>query len=436
MENADVWLLSLDEFGYMHEQLQNCITKGETAKCEFPGLNSATITITPVFLSQFASNMTVVFAARHTKENLSDPNSEYYKFIEKSAAWSISQEKAENLVKLTKTSANLMLDKYSESFKADFAQYYGEEEGHTATETQELAKSVANWTFSQEAIETVGKHEILLAYSWNSKASRRVQITFTAPKKPKNEPHILYSLPFDASLRELNSESRDYGVGISGNGSDQFYLTANAAKRVNALGAGSKQFSFQYNKSNTADSQKGRIINLTGENIQFSPTTPYSISMTVAGTNNAVLFNFSEPTLNGTIQWDRLIEGKGSENKVCQNGKGDTQYSLLQQNGKGMIFLSESVGSTALELVCSPKGANAELKQGTLFWSNANATQTANTAKQTRGSLGLSPQPNANKPFNLKDLAEAIKNNAVCVSVTTNSLVLAWNPDYFLRGGQ
>jgi hypothetical protein len=449
-EKNKQFAMTLNEFGYMHEKIRKCIADGKTTDCDFASLTGETTqAITLNFLSQFASNLAVKYAARHTKENLENPDSTYYQFIEKNAGWNIPAETATKLEELSKSTFNLMQDNYSESFRNDFADYYGEQEGIGRAESQskEIAKKVKKWSFKSSSVNSkpllqsfveVGRYETQINYSWNPTATQPVQVSFVSKKLDSDAP-LQYRLPFDASLEEVPNELRDYGIAVIGTGSENLVLSARNNQAITPLSNSSQPFQLEYNRNQTPESKQGRILAWSNYKVSFSPTIPYAITMNVSGNNNAILFNFSPEeaaVLNGSIQWDRLVEGKGSENKVCQNGKGDTQYSLLQQNAKGMLFLPESISHAVLELVCSPQGASADLKQATLFWANSGTSQTAKAAKQTRGTLTLSPQPNPNKPFNLKDLAQAIKNREVCVSATTDSLYLAWNPAYFLTGQQ
>lgn len=162
----------------------------------------------------------------------------------------------------------------------------------------------------------------------------------------------------------------------------------------------------------------------------FSPSTPYSFNMTVPGTSNSVLYKFEEGSLSTKdILWNKITEGLGTPNKACQNKGGDTQYSLLQQNAKGLFFLPEKVPATVFTLVCSTQSATIEAKRTSPFSLDVGATETAKATKTSQGSVNIRSQKDPNKVMTLQSLAKAVRDGFVCVRADEESLEFAWNPE-------
>lgn len=417
------YALTLNEFGFLHQKIKEC---GAATECQIKNQK-----ITVQFLSKLlTSNLKAIVAARHTAD-LTNPNAkptEYEDTIKKFAErFEGTEEKANELDALVKSPANLVSDNYSESFKKDFAAYYSTRT-QRKTDFEALVKNVPQWKFEPEAIEEPGQYEMMLNYSWGGNPKTEVSFKQVGSKKLT----LLYSLPFDASLEQEINDNRNYGFSLAGNNSNRFLLQQISGETVPLLSdsTNTQEFQFLDGFSNSAEAKKGRILQWTKEKMVFSPSTPYSFSIAVPGTNNAVLYKFEEGSVSTKdIVWSKITEGLGTPNKVCQNKGGDTQYSLLQQNTKGLFFLPEKVPATVFTMVCSPQSATIEVKRTSPFSLDAGATETAKATKTSQGSVNIRSQKDPNKVMTLQSLAKAVRDGFVCVRADEESLEFAWNPE-------
>jgi hypothetical protein len=372
-------------------------------------------------------------AARHTID-LYSPNAKptgYEAAIKDSIErFEETEEKAKELEALVKSPANLIVDKYSESFKKDFADYYSTGT-QRKTEFEGLVKNVPLWKFEPTAIEEPGQYEMALNYSWGKKTT---EVSFTKPENRKGSKKLtlLYSLPFDASLEGSENGERDYGLSLSGGNANNFLLQQIGGETFPLLSESlnTQEFQFLDSFGNSAEAKKGRILLWTKEKLVFSPSTPYAFNLSVPGTNNAVLYKFEEEGLSTKdILWSKITEGLGTPSKICQKKGDDEQFALLQQNAKGLFFLPDKIRATVFTLVCSPQSATIEVKRSSPFSLSAGATQTNKTSKTSQGSVNIRRESDPNKLMTLQSLAKAVREGIVCVRADEESLEMAWNPE-------
>lgn len=422
-EQSKTLVMTLNEFGYLHQEIKKCALANPSAtECL---VNGTTVSLS-LLNNLVNSDLTVQVIARHTAD-LDKPTG-YYETLQDLAAWTKgTEEKAGELAKLTRIKANLMPDNYSAQFKKDFAQYYSTGT-HGTKDLEKVVKNVEKWSFSPAQIQTAGTYQGVLNYSW---ATNSTDVSFSPTGKNKPLP-VLFSVPFDASLQEIESGSKDYGMALSGSDTEKFVLLQGKEDSLLALPDGKNSLSFHFVNELANDAiKKGRLLVLTKDSLEFSPTTPFAFKMNLPGSNNGVLFKFEDSSFEKTIQWNK-IESTGTENQICQNGKGDTAFGLLSQNAKGLFFLPDKTTSAVFSLVCANQSASVDVSRHSPFSDSANATGSANASKNSGNSVTLNAGKDPNKTMTLQSLAKAVKNGQVCVRTAEDSLELAWNPLFVL----
>ncbi|MFH0954801.1 MAG: carboxypeptidase regulatory-like domain-containing protein [Candidatus Micrarchaeota archaeon] len=452
-------VFTLNEFGYLHQQFKTCATNNEPT-CKIESLVKKDPKVTGLydysakFLETLANaNLTPKIAVAVTKEWNNNKDAAEFKKAQDASPIKELLEKEPQVTLLDTLSnskgdikSNLIADNYSLAFKTDFAAYYG------ATGSQEFrttAGTVKEWNFqignntpatsqpssTPSAIDS-GVYVQTIEYSWKTtEGSSTVKITkaLTAETKLLNNP--LLQNPLDASLQ--NSQSRDYGTAFSKT-TDEL-LFSSGTERFSPINGTStfKQFTLSIFKDTAnAESSQGRLLSINQTTAIYSPTVPYGFVLTHSGGKTGTLFKFSDAALNGKINWAGVNEGQSTPKQAC-NLVGDSQYSFLNNNYNGNLYLPIGIQKTTFSLGCAASSATMTIYQGALT-ANAGALKptvlTANNKELflATGTTNLPFEKVEIGTYNLKDIASAIKENKVCVKATIDTLELYWNPVYTL----
>lgn len=417
------YAFTLNEFGYLHQELKKCATADNTATtCAIVG-KTKTVQVNTALLSQLANNISARYAARHTPDFYGKIDA---KTFSGELETGITTQSVIELVLAMIGRSNLIQDVYSSQFSKDFASLYGT----TAPSThQEITKKVGEWKIDG-SVDKTGQYLHIIEYTW-APTKKTSSVTLSFSKEPEQNNNLLYNLPLDASL-QTSSGTRDYGTVLSGTNTER--LLWNDQTKALSGSSGFKTHSFSFvNDAIDPQLQKGSILKLSNGSATFSPTTPYGFVLVLSGTNNGALLNFSEPKLNQKIQWKQFTEGTGTQNGICKNNKGEAPFGLKQQNDSGLLFIPADLRGIVFSVVCANQPATMQVNQGTVFSNQGPliATQNKTATKDSRADFDLTVIQ-ITKQMSLKALAEAVKNNQACVKATADSLEITWNPKYVL----
>ncbi|MBI2598430.1 MAG: hypothetical protein HYW50_04500, partial [Candidatus Diapherotrites archaeon] len=376
--------------------------------------------------------------------------------------------------------ANLIKDGFSDDFRSDFEKEYSSKE-LIAGDFFDEEQSNPQWEFEikgtqEKELSDSGEFKTTIAYDWSKGKNNAPQITIELElSKPLAEisehyaKNPLFYFPVDGTVGLENEavQREGYGIRIPPGNFPQEFLRFNHYSEQEAQ---LEPFLYFTQKSTSEWKQRfdpnysGEILKISREQVQFTPTDPIGVELTIRKTTPqsepaGMLYSLQDGTnhvsAQSLLKWKfekdeigKRSEGAYSDSRfersiLCGTGNGDPRNGFVIANGgsgetvmKTVIYVPTRFGGkvsdSALNIDCIKDQATLAR-----YIDRASGNTDAKLLRIGENILNNSNTQRLLEAYTLKNLLEMVKDNSrlVCAKVENKQLSLVWNEEQALKFG-